>query len=79
MLFNHGANSGGILCESIELQPYIFCQSPFAIVAGVLCWKFLQQFETKTITKSRMDAVGLVLLVVWVAALQIMLDEGKGS
>jgi DHA2 family multidrug resistance protein len=36
----------------------------------------LKKFETKT-DKSSMDMVGLVLLVVWVAALQIMLDEGK--
>ncbi|WP_316678435.1 DHA2 family efflux MFS transporter permease subunit [uncultured Tolumonas sp.] len=67
---------GGILCDQLSWPYIFFVKAPFAIVAGVLCWKLLQQFETKT-AKSRMDIVGLVLLVVWVAALQIMLDEGK--
>ncbi len=67
---------GGILCDQYS-WPYIFiCKTPFAILAGLMCWKLLQRFETKT-TKSRIDIVGLILLVVWVAALQIMLDEGK--
>lgn len=35
-----------------------------------------EKFETKT-THSKIDKVGLALLVVWVAALQLMLDEGK--
>ncbi|MBB6056200.1 DHA2 family efflux MFS transporter permease subunit [Tolumonas osonensis] len=67
---------GGILCDQFSWPYIFFVKTPFAIVAGLLCWKLLQQFETKA-TKSRMDLVGLVLLVVWVAALQIMLDEGK--
>ncbi len=67
---------GGILCDQFSWPYIFFVKTPFAIVAGLLCWKMLQQFETKA-TKSRMDLVGLVLLVVWVAALQIMLDEGK--
>lgn len=67
---------GGILCDQFSWPYIFFVKTPFAIAAGLLCWKLLQQFETKA-TKSRMDLVGLVLLVVWVAALQIMLDEGK--
>ena len=67
---------GGIFCDQLSWPYIFFVKAPFAIVAGVLCWKLLQQFETKT-AKSRMDTVGLVLLVVWVAALQLLLDEGK--
>lgn len=67
---------GGILCDQFSWPYIFFVKTPFAIIAGLLCWKLLQQFETKT-SKSRMDLVGLVLLVVWVAALQLMLDEGK--
>ena len=67
---------GGVICDQYS-WPYIFiCKTPFAIIAGIMCWKMLQRFETQT-TKSRIDMVGLGLLVVWVAALQIMLDEGK--
>ncbi|KGK17626.1 multidrug resistance protein B [Vibrio navarrensis] len=67
---------GGYLCDQYS-WPYIFMvKMPFAIIAGLLCWKLLQRFETKT-AKTKIDKVGLLLLVVWVAALQLMLDEGK--
>ena len=67
---------GGILCDEYS-WPYIFiCKTPFAIIAGLICWRMLQNFETST-SKSVIDKVGLALLVIWVAALQIMLDEGK--
>ena len=67
---------GGVLCDQFSWPYIFFCKVPFALVAGYACWKLLKKFETKT-DKSSIDIVGLVLLVVWVAALQIMLDEGK--
>ena len=67
---------GGILCDQYS-WPYIFyVKAPFALLAGVMCWKLLRPFESKTL-KLPIDKVGLVLLIVWVAALQVMLDEGK--
>ncbi|NAW70482.1 multidrug efflux MFS transporter permease subunit VceB [Vibrio sp. V27_P1S3P104] len=67
---------GGVLCDQFS-WPYIFMvKMPFAIGAALICWKLLQKYETKTI-RSKIDKVGLLLLVVWVAALQLMLDEGK--
>lgn len=57
--------------------PFIFyINIPLAAMAAFLIWKMLQRFETKTI-KVKIDFVGLALLVTWVAALQLMLDEGK--
>lgn len=67
---------GGVLCDQFSWPYIFFVKTPFAIVAAILCWKLLKQFETKTV-RSKIDKVGLALLVVWVAALQIMLDEGK--
>jgi len=67
---------GGILCDNLGWSYIFFCKVPFALVASYACWMLLKRFETKT-TKSTIDMVGLVLLVVWVGALQIMLDEGK--
>ncbi|MFV0448684.1 MAG: DHA2 family efflux MFS transporter permease subunit [Vibrio sp.] len=67
---------GGILCDQFSWPYIFFVKTPFALVAAILCWKLLQQFETKTVG-SKIDKVGLALLVIWVAALQIMLDEGK--
>lgn len=67
---------GGILCDQYS-WPYVFIvKTPFALIAGIACWQLLKKFETKTI-KAKIDKVGLALLVVWVACLQIMLDEGK--
>lgn len=67
---------GGVICDQFSWHYIFICKTPFAIVAGLMCWKMLQRYETQT-AKSRIDVVGLVLLVVWVSALQIMLDEGK--
>ncbi|ENM3825103.1 multidrug efflux MFS transporter permease subunit VceB [Vibrio cholerae] len=67
---------GGVLCDQLSWPYIFFIKMPFAIAAALLCWKLLKKFETKT-THSKIDKVGLALLVVWVAALQLMLDEGK--
>lgn len=57
--------------------PYIFyINIPLCILATVGVAKILAQYETKK-TKAKIDFVGLILLVVWVGALQFMLDEGK--
>jgi len=67
---------GGILCDQFSWPYIFFVKTPFALVAAFICWKLLKKYETTTI-RSKIDKVGLALLVVWVAALQIMLDEGK--
>ncbi|MDW6004494.1 DHA2 family efflux MFS transporter permease subunit [Vibrio mangrovi] len=67
---------GGVLCDEYSWPYIFFCKVPFALIAGFACWKILKHFETRT-EKSRIDIVGLIMLVVWVGALQIMLDEGK--
>lgn len=67
---------GGILCDQFSWPYIFFVKTPFALVAAFICWKLLNKYETKTV-RSKIDKVGLALLVVWVAALQIMLDEGK--
>ncbi|CAM3932448.1 Multidrug export protein EmrB [Vibrio aerogenes CECT 7868] len=67
---------GGILCDQYSWPYIFFCKVPFALVAAYACWHLLRKFETKA-EKSGIDIVGLIMLVVWVAALQIMLDEGK--
>lgn len=67
---------GGMICDQYS-WPYVFIvKTPFAIVAGLACWQLLKRFETQTV-KASIDKIGLGLLVIWVAALQIMLDEGK--
>src|SRR5450830_1876972 len=50
------------------------------ILGGVLCdymgWKMLKRYESPLL-KLPIDKIGLILMIVWVAALQLMLDEGK--
>ncbi len=67
---------GGTLCDSFGWGSIFLVNVPIAIGAGFLVWRVLFSQETQTV-KARVDIVGLVLLVLWVGALQIMLDLGK--
>jgi len=67
---------GGYISDNWGWEYIFYINIPLAAVASFAIWKMLQKFETKTV-KAKIDFVGLVLLVAWVAALQIMLDEGK--
>ncbi len=51
---------------------------PVGIVCAVLCWRNLSARETSS-RRLPIDTVGLGLLVVWVGALQVMLDTGKDA
>lgn len=71
-----GPLCGGYICDNFS-WPYIFIINiPIAFICCVACWKVLQRFETKII-KDKIDIYGLGLLIIWVGALQIMLDKGK--
>lgn len=71
-----GPMLGGALCDSFGWGSIFLVNVPVAIGAGFLVWRFLFSQETQK-TKARVDTVGLALLVLWVGALQIMLDLGK--
>lgn len=67
---------GGVICDNWS-WPYIFyINVPLAAICSIIGWKLLKKHETKT-AKVRVDVIGLILLVVWVASFQYMLDEGK--
>lgn len=67
---------GGIICDSIGWEWIFFIKVPVA-AAGGLALLFLLRGQADPKAKAVIDAVGLALLVVWVGALQIMLDEGR--
>jgi DHA2 family multidrug resistance protein len=67
---------GGYISDNY-VWPWIFLINvPVGVFCALLCWNNLKSHETPT-KKLPIDRVGLVLLFLWVGALQIMLDKGK--
>ncbi|CAL4866921.1 Multidrug export protein EmrB [Asticcacaulis sp. MM231] len=67
---------GGILCDNVGWASIFWINVPIAIVCSWFAMQLLWKHESTTV-KSSIDMVGLGLLIVWVGALQIMLDLGK--
>jgi DHA2 family multidrug resistance protein len=67
---------GGVICDDAGWPWIFFVTAPFALVGGVILLTLLRgQPDPKV--KASLDAVGLGLLIVWIGALQILLDEGR--
>ncbi len=67
---------GGYISDNIA-WPWIFLINlPVGLICTILCWRNLKDRETPT-RKLPIDRTGFLLLLVWVGALQIMLDTGK--
>ncbi|WP_321816564.1 MULTISPECIES: DHA2 family efflux MFS transporter permease subunit [unclassified Paraburkholderia] len=67
---------GGVICDRLHWSYIFFINVPVAVICSWFAFRLLRRYET-ALLRQRMDKVGLALLVVWVGALQIMLDEGK--
>lgn len=67
---------GGNICDSIGWAFIFWINVPVAALCSWLAWTLLRNQETP-LARARVDLIGLGLLVVWVGALQIMLDLGK--
>jgi MFS transporter, DHA2 family, multidrug resistance protein len=67
---------GGWLCDEFSWSWAFLINSPIAIGFGFYTWRLIQRYQDAPRRKP-IDRVGMALLVVWVAALQLMLDEGK--
>ena len=69
---------GGYISDNFT-WPWIFLINvPVGILSAGVCWAALRGHETPT-AKVPVDGIGLALLIVWVGALQIMLDTGKDA
>ena len=69
---------GGIICDSVG-WPWIFhIMVPMAVVGGSALI-FLLRGQPDQVQAAKVDGLGLGLLVLWVGALQIMLDEGRNQ
>jgi len=69
---------GGIICDSIGWEWIFFIKVPVA-GAGGLALLMLLRGQPDPIGPAFIDKIGLLLLVIWVGALQIMLDEGRNK
>ncbi|HVY07205.1 MAG TPA: DHA2 family efflux MFS transporter permease subunit [Burkholderiales bacterium] len=67
---------GGYLCDNYAWPVIFFINVPLAILCAPIALRMLKRYET-TIVRLPIDKVGLLLLIVFVGALQLMLDLGK--
>ena len=69
---------GGIICDNYGWSWIFFIKVPIAS-AGGLTLMMLMKGQADPKSPAFIDKVGLGLLIVWVGALQIMLDEGRNK
>ena len=71
-----GPMIGGYISDTMSWHYIFLINIPIALVCGVFTMRLLRAHETDT-ARTRIDFVGMILLVFWVGAFQLMLDEGK--
>jgi len=67
---------GGWITDNISWPWIFYINVPVGIAAAIFTWGIYHKRETPT-ARVPVDTVGLGLLVVWVGALQVLLDRGK--
>ncbi|MBK9394154.1 MAG: DHA2 family efflux MFS transporter permease subunit [Uliginosibacterium sp.] len=67
---------GGWISDNLSWPWIFFINIPTGLLATWLCWRIFRHRESHTVRRP-VDYVGLGLLVIWVGALQLMLDRGK--
>lgn len=69
---------GGYISDNFHWGWIFLINVPVGLLVTWLCWQNLKSRETPT-RALPIDTVGLGLLIVWVGALQVMLDTGKDA
>ncbi len=67
---------GGWITDNISWPWIFYINVPVGIGAAIFTWAIYHRRETPT-ARVPVDTVGLGLLVVWVGAMQVLLDKGK--
>ncbi|WP_153100617.1 DHA2 family efflux MFS transporter permease subunit [Paraburkholderia hayleyella] len=67
---------GGWISDNISWPWIFYVNIPVGIAAAIATWVIFRDRDSVQ-KKAPIDGVGLGLLVIWVGALQIMLDKGK--
>jgi len=71
-----GPPLGGWISDNLSWPWIFYINLPVGLAAGWVAWSVYRKRETAT-KSLPVDFVGLGILVVWVGALQIMLDKGR--
>ncbi|MGB6103280.1 MAG: DHA2 family efflux MFS transporter permease subunit [Pusillimonas sp.] len=67
---------GGWISDNYSWSWIFYINVPVGLLAGWASWQLYKHRETPR-ARLPIDTIGLALLVVWVGALQLMLDKGK--
>ncbi len=67
---------GGWITDNMTWPWIFYINVPVGLFAAVITWNIYRERDTPT-RKLPIDSIGLASLVIWVGALQIMLDKGK--
>ncbi|MEO8161219.1 MAG: DHA2 family efflux MFS transporter permease subunit, partial [Arenimonas sp.] len=67
---------GGWITDQFSWPWIFYINIPIGLAAAAATWALYRERETPT-RRLPIDTIGLGLLVVWVGAMQIMLDKGK--
>ncbi|MEP7300957.1 MAG: DHA2 family efflux MFS transporter permease subunit, partial [Caldimonas sp.] len=67
---------GGWITDNISWPWIFYINIPVGLIAAAITWSIYRSRDAGP-RKTRLDYVGLALLVIWVGALQIMVDKGK--
>ncbi|WP_374193521.1 DHA2 family efflux MFS transporter permease subunit, partial [Trinickia mobilis] len=71
-----GPALGGWITDNYSWSWIFYINVPVGLFAAAVIWALYRKSETPS-RKLPVDKVGLISLIVWVGALQIMLDKGK--
>jgi DHA2 family multidrug resistance protein len=71
-----GPALGGWITDNYSWSWIFYINVPVGLFAAAVIWALYRKSETPS-QKLPVDKVGLVSLIVWVGALQVMLDKGK--
>jgi len=67
---------GGWITDNISWPWIFYINIPVGVFAAIVTWGIYSKRETQR-RKLPIDGIGLGLLIIWVGALQIMLDKGQ--
>ncbi len=67
---------GGWITDNVSWPWIFYINIPIGFASAFITWRIFRLRESR-IRKLPIDSIGLALLVIWVGALQIMLDKGK--